>query len=649
MKRTRFSDSGLQKPFKVDSPLIVQWPGPGSCLGNTAVSNMISVGEKESEEVLDDKTTDWRNRQSGGVPQVKIELPDGDEPPKFPTILAVAVHFLFQFPTNNTHEVPSMDEEAPKSRGWGGRRANSGRKKRKLVPDDDINTDSIGGGAGGQPSTSRLSSMSETGQSVSHQRPNIVRRAATTVASSIRNTVSDFFGTRTSQQAQAVGHTNHINTTNNLVEPLSASAAIGQLCSDLTALVLDDAQETTEQIFDESLGDGDGDEDEDEDDSVSAEMAQKEATDAEVTVVESANHQWLKATLDQIINDTVVRRKLPHCYRNGQFWVRPIDPVFALDRAAITGFLPTILYLLPIFVWLPMFLPGHPDSFNFANASLGYSGDPIARRVSTLTGQDYFLLTNRFLCPSRREDGTGCGQSYQGSDPWIIRQLPEFVQRAFPGIFNLLARGAIDTSELDVMKVTFAGHFGAEPFSQMVRELKTLHHNRLETIYYCAALHFGLRGPQQIPQFSKFSDPLGYAGYAPSRQYFKSMFTAWFSVHRIFIDRVMSSHSATIIKSDHTYKTIDHQSCLPGGKPINAAMYSIVNSDEEVRAYAFTLTQSFPPLREVFERMQAELLRHGHPKTRLLYTDNPKAERKFHESVTPSLLDNVEHICARFH
>ena len=106
------------------------------------------------------------------------------------------------------------------------------------------------------------------------------------------------------------------------------------------------------------------------------------------------------------------------------------------------------------------------------------------------------------------------------------------------------------------------------------------------------------------------------------------------------MDRVMSSQSATIIKADHTYKvlfihnllstadisqTIDHQSCLPGGEPINQAMYSVVNTDEEVRTYAFTLTQSFPPLREVYERMQAELLRHGHPPTRLLYTDNPRS------------------------
>ncbi|KAF8145934.1 hypothetical protein K438DRAFT_1991291 [Mycena galopus ATCC 62051] len=90
----------------------------------------------------------------------------------------------------------------------------------------------------------------------------------------------------------------------------------------------------------------------------------------------------------------------------------------------------------------------------------------------------------------------------------------------------------------------------------------------------------------------------------------------------------MSSLPATIIKAGHTYKTIDHQYCLPGNEPIHSAMYSI----------------SFPLLREVFEQMQTELRRHGHSQTQLMYTNNPRAERKFHESVNPSFCENVQHI-----
>ncbi|KAJ7849125.1 hypothetical protein B0H14DRAFT_3452708 [Mycena olivaceomarginata] len=388
------------------------------------------------------------------------------------------------------------------------------------------------------------------------------------------------------------------------VQPPSTTAVISELNKDLATLALDEPSDNTERIFDESLGD----EEDEGDNYVNADVAQKETEESEAKAL-SENHQWLKTTLAQI---------------DGHFWVRPQDPVFVLKHAAVSGFSPNELYLLPIFVWLPHYLPGRPDSFNCecgANLILhGYNDNPIARRVSTLAGQDYFLLTNHLLCPLRRVNDKGCGKHYQGSDPWIIRQLPEFVQRAFPACLSV--RGGLDMSELDVMKATFAGHFGADPFSKMVRELKMLHHDHLETMYYCAAMHFGLRGPKQVPAFSKFEDPLGYAGYAPSRQYFKTMFMAWFSVHRGLIDRVMSSLSATIIKPDHTYKIIDHQSCLPGGEPINAAMYSI----------------SFPPLLEVYEQMQVELQRHGHPPTQLLYTDNPQAERKFHESVNASLL-----------
>jgi hypothetical protein len=141
------------------------------------------------------------------------------------------------------------------------------------------------------------------------------------------------------------------------VRPPSTSAAIVQLNKDLADTAFD-SPATGELTFDESLGDEEGEED----DSVNAEVAQKETEEAEPKVL-SENHQWLKTTLAQIVKDTTGRLKMPRCYKDGHFWVRPVDPVFALKRAAVSGFAPTGLYLLPIFVWLPHFLPGRPDSF----------------------------------------------------------------------------------------------------------------------------------------------------------------------------------------------------------------------------------------------------------------------------------------------
>jgi hypothetical protein len=142
------------------------------------------------------------------------------------------------------------------------------------------------------------------------------------------------------------------------VRPLSTSAAIVQLNKDLADAALDHSPASGELTFDESLGDEEGEED----DSVNTEVAQKETEEAEPKVL-SENHQWLKTTLAQIVNNTTGRFKMPRCYKDGHFWVHPVDPVFALKRAAVSGFAPTGLYLLPIFVWLPHFLPGRPDSF----------------------------------------------------------------------------------------------------------------------------------------------------------------------------------------------------------------------------------------------------------------------------------------------
>jgi hypothetical protein len=77
---------------------------------------------------------------------------------------------------------------------------------------------------------------------------------------------------------------------------------------------------------------------------------------------------------------------------------------------------------------------------NPINPLLGYNNNPIAHRVSMLAGQDYFLLTNCFLCPLYRVNDKVCGKHYQGSNPWIICQLPEFVQQAFPGMFLTVCR-----------------------------------------------------------------------------------------------------------------------------------------------------------------------------------------------------------------
>ncbi|KAF7304332.1 hypothetical protein HMN09_00835000 [Mycena chlorophos] len=419
--------------------------------------------------------------------------------------------------------------------------------------------------------------------------------------------------------------------------PMPLSETLDRIDSELQVLAHDDPTfDPPDRVFDETVEDNppvlegvDGDE-EDEEDGGDEGALDEEGRAAEAPS-ESTHEQWLKASLELIQKDTDVGRK-PECYRNGQLWIRPRDPIFALEHAGLHNFSPKELYQLPIFVWLPNFLPGHPSEFKCECGGQlnkhGFNSNPIARRVGTTSGEDYFLLTNRFWCSSRRINTDGCGKVYQGTDPWIQAQLPRYVQARFP--VSISHRAALDNQQMDMMKITFAGRFGAGPFSRMVRELKMLRHT-------------------QVPDFSEFSNRDEYGGFVPSIKYLKSMFIAWFGAHRIYHDRIMSSLSARILKADHTYKAssvaiVDHQGRLPGGERIHEAMYSAVNENEEVRAYALTLTQSFPPLTGFYQRMQTELVRHGHKPTQLMYTDRPKHERPWLEKNIPSLTTDVTHI-----
>ena len=125
-----------------------------------------------------------------------------------------------------------------------------------------------------------------------------------------------------------------------------------------------------ERILDETVEDDGGDDvgaalldddaDEgDEDDESNLDIEQQSAEAA----ADSVNSQWLATTLEKVQKEIQVHGQ-PRVYHAGQLWIYPKDPIFALQDAATTGvYSPDVLYLLPIFLWLPDHLPGHPDRF----------------------------------------------------------------------------------------------------------------------------------------------------------------------------------------------------------------------------------------------------------------------------------------------
>lgn len=95
--------------------------------------------------------------------------------------------------------------------------------------------------------------------------------------------------------------------------------------------------------------------------------------------------------------------------------------------------------------------------------------------------------------------------------------------------------------------------FGPSPFAELVSELQYRFHAQHELIYYASALHFDLHGEDQIPIFSRFDDPVGYAGCPPSTSYLKAMYTDYIGAHRIYMDRVQATLPLDVAKGDHTF------------------------------------------------------------------------------------------------
>jgi hypothetical protein len=151
--------------------------------------------------------------------------------------------------------------------------------------------------------------------------------------------------------------------------PISAADAITRLHVDMQTIT--PSQLMNERVLDESVEDSGDDDvgaallddevdggDEDDDGNLDTEQQNAEAA------ADSVNDQWLATTLEKVQKE-IQNHGQPRVYRERQLWIYPKDPIFALREAASTGvYSPDALYLLPIFLWLPDYLPGHPDRFH---------------------------------------------------------------------------------------------------------------------------------------------------------------------------------------------------------------------------------------------------------------------------------------------
>nr|GAT51471.1 predicted protein [Mycena chlorophos] len=213
-----------------------------------------------------------------------------------------------------------------------------------------------------RPPPARSDPIAPEPEPVAGQKRTAAGRLTSTMRATVRG-VANFFSTRAPQGTHAMAVKE--DSGNTAPEPHnSVRATIAALQDEMQTV---DTERIADRVLDESLeSGGEGEEDAEElndgetgdDDEAELDAEQAEAE----TAKNSVNDDWLAATLTQI-KQQIFRFKQPFAYRDGHLWIYPKDPIFALQDAASLGFTANALYQLPIFLWIPDFLPGHPDCF----------------------------------------------------------------------------------------------------------------------------------------------------------------------------------------------------------------------------------------------------------------------------------------------
>ncbi|CAO3644769.1 unnamed protein product [Mucor hiemalis] len=191
---------------------------------------------------------------------------------------------------------------------------------------------------------------------------------------------------------------------------------------------------------------------------------------------------------------------------------------------------------------------------------------------------------------------------------------------------------------------------GPSKFRRFLLELHMLKYDNLQLSYLSAQmepksklslLNLSNNNDTGIKDFSVFDDPLGYAGHVPSANFFSYTYTSFIRVFRPAMDAQMAMLDADILKGDHSFKILKKIGKI-NSTPVFNAMYTLVNSYEEIKLMLLTPTKSLSHLKESFQIMYKGLKAYGHSCPKLFYTDNPRGDKSFLEENLPSLLENVE-------
>ena len=238
--------------------------------------------------------------------------------------------------------------------------------------------------------------------------------------------------------------------------------------------------------------------------------------------------------LKERLSREIALHKMPLCYQQGHFWIRPIESYFSMCKALLSpdGLAPYSLYQPIVFLWLPHLLLDDTvltcqnDGCRHKPLTVkGWNDKPIACRVVTLNGL-YYVMTQRFHCDSQSD---GCGKSMNLYDPVIMDQLPPGLSAAFPAF--LTHQSGMDKTLMTLIRAGIAYQMSSSVWSSVLCELHVQEHD-LQELNYLHALSvakkqeqaLNVEGVRAYEPFSDFHDKNGYAGFYPSRWYINTVY-----------------------------------------------------------------------------------------------------------------------------
>lgn len=391
------------------------------------------------------------------------------------------------------------------------------------------------------------------------------------------------------------------------------------------------------------------------DDNLFENDAQSTPPTPDIDVPNSGVIRTYLAELRESLSSEISIHGTPKCYKQGHFWIRPVEPYFAMRNALASseGVAPEVLYHPSVFLWLPHLLDNtvltcqNPNCIHFQKTGKplspnGWNSDPIARRVVDLD-RIYYVMTQRVRCDQR---SGGCGKSTNLYDPIIMAQLEPGLAASFPAF--LTHRSGIDKTVLTLVRAGVAHRMSSSAWSKVLRELHVREHDLQELNYLHAVLLATKRerslnheGEKTYSRFSTFDDKDGYGGFSPSRWYINTVYQDYMEHIRPYLDQCVATLPGHVIKWDHSFKLPKFLMKLEGETTF-ASLFTLVNEFEQIRFQAFVPTKSLVHVEGALEEMVKSLDKYGLSQPMLGFTDNVGSDAATFMRCIPSLAAGVE-------